>query len=394
MICFLARFFIKDYEEVNSPSVRQSYGMLSGAFGIASNILLVVIKMVAGSLSGSIAILSDALNNLSDVTSSIITLIFFKLSGTEADEEHPFGHGRLEYVAGLIVSMLIIIMGVELIQSSFQKILTPETITFSPVVAFILVVSIGIKFVMFLSYMQASKAIGSATIRTNALDSISDVISTGIVLLSVLVYGLFRVNIDGYAGVVVALFIIKTGFDSAKDTINPLLGEPPDREFIEGIEKSVLSHDVVLGVHDIIVHNYGPSRIIMSLHVEVPADKSLIEVHDAIDEIEKELRRSYHCSAVIHMDPVEMNDDLTNELRDWVAEHIHDFDPSIGFHDLRVRKRSGGPNKLEFDLEIPYRYKIKDKPLIGTIKSMIRDKYPEYEIEINLDKKENCNQKW
>lgn len=386
MICFLARFFIKDYEEVNSPSVRQGYGMLSGAYGIASNILLVIIKLIAGAISGSIAILSDALNNLSDIVSSVVTLIFFKLSGAEADEEHPFGHGRLEYVAGLIVSMLIIIMGVELIQSSFSKIKNPEKINFSPVVIFILVVSIFVKLVMFLSYMQASKAINSLAIRTTAMDSLSDVLSTGIVLLSMLIYGFTGLNIDGFAGLVVACFIIKTGFDSARDTINPLLGEPPDREFIKDIEKTVLSHDVVLGVHDIIVHNYGPSRIIMSLHVEVPADRSLMEVHEAIDEIEKELRHNYHCTAVIHMDPVDILDSRMNEVREWLKDCICRIDPMIRFHDLRISRKNGKKQTLEFDLEVPYKFRIKDKALTGTIKSMIGEKYPEYETEINIDR--------
>ena len=388
MISFLARFFIKDHKQVDSPIVRQSYGMLSGAFGIAFNIILVIFKMIAGVLSGSIAVFSDALNNLSDVTSSVVTLIFFKLSGRDADEEHPFGHGRLEYVAGLIVSLLIIIMAVELLNGSIMKIIHPEDVELSFVIVLILVVSIFIKFIMFASYLQTAKLIDSATIRSAAMDSLSDVLSTSIVLVSLIVFEVTKINVDGYAGIVVALFIFKTGIDAAKDTINPLLGEPPSREFLREIERTVLTHECVLGVHDIVVHNYGPSRVMMSLHVEVPSDENLITIHDIIDEIEKELRQKYHCTAVIHMDPVDSSDSEAMAIKSWLTLNIGEIDPSIKFHDLRLVRKEGEKPIVEFDLEVPYRYKMADDELVKLLEYRLKEIGDGYSYDITVDKKE------
>ncbi|MBQ8031590.1 MAG: cation transporter [Butyrivibrio sp.] len=388
MISFLARFFIKDHKQVDSPIVRQCYGMLSGAFGIAFNILLVIFKMIAGVLSGSIAVFSDALNNLSDVTSSVVTLVFFKLSGREADEEHPFGHGRLEYVAGLIVSLLIIIMAVELLNGSIMKIIHPEDVEFSFVIVLILVVSIFIKFIMFYSYMQTAKLIDSATIRSAAIDSLSDVLSTSIVLISLIVFEITGKNVDGYAGMIVALFIFKTGIDSAKDTINPLLGEPPSKDFLREIERTVLTHECVLGVHDIVVHNYGPSRVMMSLHVEVSSDETLINIHDSIDEIEKELRQKYHCTAVIHMDPVDSSDSEAMAIKSLLTLNIEEIDPSIKFHDLRIVRKEGEKPVVEFDLEVPYRYKMADDELVKLLEYRLREIGEGYSYDITVDKKE------
>ncbi len=388
MIRFLARLFIKDYKQVDSPIVRQSYGMLSGAFGIAFNIILVIIKMIAGMMSGSIAIFSDALNNFSDVASSVVTLVFFKLSGAEADEEHPFGHGRLEYVAGLIVSLFIIIMAVELLNGSAMKIVHPDDVTFSPMVVFILVISIFFKFIMFGEYLWTSRLIGSATVRSTAMDSLSDVLSTSIVLISLIIFKVTGTVIDGYAGVVVALFIFKTGIDSAKDTINPLLGEPPSKEFINDVKRTVLSHEAVMGVHDIVVHNYGPSRVMMSLHVEVPSGETLIAIHDVIDEIEKELRLKYHCTAVIHMDPVDSNDSEANVVKSWLNLNIEEIDPAIKFHDLRIIRKSGSKPLVEFDLEVPYKYKMGDEELIKMVEERLLEIGPDYCYDITVDKGE------
>lgn len=388
MISFLARFFIKDHKQVDSPIVRQSYGMLSGAFGIAFNIILVIFKMIAGALSGSIAVFSDALNNLSDVTSSVVTLIFFKLSGREADEEHPFGHGRLEYVAGLIVSLLIIIMAVELLNGSIMKIIHPEDVELSLVIVLILVVSIFIKFIMFASYLQTARLIDSATIRSAAMDSLSDVLSTSIVLASLIVFKVTGKNIDGYAGIVVALFIFKTGIDAAKDTINPLLGEPPSKEFLRDIERTVLTHECVLGVHDIVVHNYGPSRVMLSLHVEVPSEETLLTIHDSIDEIEKELRQKYHCTAVIHMDPVDSSDSEAMAIKSWLMLNIEKIDPAIKFHDLRLVRKEGERPLVEFDLEVPYKYKMGDEELTKLVEDRLKELGGEYRFDITIDKKE------
>ena len=285
MICFLAKRLIENYDQVQDPGVRQRYGIISGAMGIAFNIFLFIIKLLAGIISGSISILGDAFNNLSDAASSIVTLIGFKLSGQEADEEHPFGHGRLEYIAGLIVSLLIILTGVELFQQSLNRIFHPGEVDFDYYIAIILIISILIKLIMFQSNLSASKLIGSATLKSVAVDSISDVVTTSIVLISALINFFLKFNIDGFAGILVAILIIRSGWDAARDTINPLLGEPPSKEFLKDVSETVNSYEGVLGVHDITIHNYGPTRIFMSLHVEVPSDRDLVSVHDMIDSI-------------------------------------------------------------------------------------------------------------
>ncbi len=389
MILFLARFFIKDYKQVETPSTRQSYGMLSGAFGIAFNIFLVIFKMIAGAVSGSIAVVSDALNNLSDVASSLVTLIFFKLSGAKADEEHPFGHGRLEYIAGLIVSLFIILVSVELMRSSVGKIINPEPVVASAVVIVILVVSMIIKLIMFLSYLQVAKAIKSATIESVAMDSLSDVLSTGIVLLSLVAFNLTGFNIDGYAGIIVAVFILKTGIEAARDTINPLLGEPPDKEFIRDIMNTVLSHEGVLGVHDIVVHNYGPSRIMMSLHVEFPYDRTLLEVHESVDEIEKELRQKYHCVAVIHMDPVDDRDLETIRLKNWLVLILGEFGKGITFHDFRIVRKPDKKPVIEFDLEVPYKCDVDDDELSDKVRERLLEMAEGFDVFITIDRSDN-----
>ncbi len=385
MICFLAKFFVKDYEKTNLPGVRQGYGILSGVTGVAFNILLFLTKMFAAFLSGSISILGDALNNLSDAASSIVTLVGFKLSGQAADEEHPFGHGRIEYIAGLIVSLLIIITGIELVHSSFNKIISPEQTSFSLVIAIILIFSIFIKLIMFQGNLQASQKINSAALKSTAIDSISDVFTTSLVLVCTLINHILGVNIDGFAGVAVGLLIIKAGIDAAKDTINPLLGETPSKEYLEEISNLVNSHEGVLGVHDIVVHNYGPSRIFMSLHVEVPADQDIITVHDLIDDIENELRQKYHCTAVIHMDPVVMNASIAY-LKRKVKHILGELDPALSFHDLRMIHSDKDEKKLTFDVVVPYKYDMSDEEIISYLEKHIQGIDPDIRPEIEIDK--------
>lgn len=386
MICFLARFFVKDYEQVKLPKVRQGYGIISGATGIAFNILLFVTKFMAGLISGSISILGDAFNNLSDATSSIVTLVGFKLAGEEADEQHPFGHGRIEYIAGLIVSLFIIIMGFELAQSSIHRIFNPEPVEFSASIAVILVFSIIIKLIMFQGNLQASRRIESSALKSTALDSISDVVTTSVVLLSNIFAYYTGITVDGFFGVFVGFFIIKTGYEAARDTINPLLGEPSSKEVIEDVLSTVTAHDGILGAHDLIIHNYGPSRIFMSLHVEVPGDQDIITVHDLIDDIESELRQKYHCTAVIHMDPVVMNDKETDDYKKKAANILKSLDPKLGFHDFRVVHCENGERKLSFDVGVPYKYDLKDEEIVKYLETHIAGAYPEIKCDITIDK--------
>ncbi len=386
MINLLARIFIKDYKNIKVPSVRQSYGIMSGLIGVFLNCFLFVIKIVAGYISGSIAVVSDAFNNLSDAASSVVTLVGFRLSGCEADEKHPFGHGRVEYIAGLVVSLFIILTGCELIQSSVKKVIEPDDITFNSVVLVILIISILVKLVMFAANTRIAGLIESATIRSTAIDSISDVVVTGVVLLSIIIGNKTGIQIDGYAGVLVGFFILKAGYESARDTISPLLGEPPGKEFIEDIKNTVLSFDGALGVHDIIVHNYGPSRIIMSLHVEVPSDKNIVEVHDIIDDIENELRQKYHCSAVIHMDPVYPDDEESISLKNMVKFSLEEIDEKLSFHDFRIIKHEGKKTRIAFDVVIPYNYDLSDEDILVTLKSRIKSILPDIATDITIDK--------
>ncbi|MBO4912501.1 MAG: cation transporter [Butyrivibrio sp.] len=388
MICFLAKFFIKDYSQVKNPKVRQQYGVLSGVVGIALNCILFVSKLAAGFITGAISIMADAFNNLSDVGSSVVTLVGFKLSGNEADEEHPFGHGRIEYVAGLIVALLIILMGVELVRTSFGRIFNPEEISFDPVVACILVFAIFVKLLMYFGNKEAAKAIDSAALNNTALDSISDVFTTSVVLVCTIITYKTGVSLDGFVGIVVGALIIKTGIEAARDTINPLLGEPPSKELVKEIEETVMSHENILGVHDLVIHNYGPTGLFMSLHAEVDAGMDLITVHDFIDDIESELRAKYSCEAVIHMDPVVIGDKDTEMLKRKVRYIVKALDPELLFHDFRLKHSKDKERRVAFDLSVPYKYKMKDDEIIGYLDEQIKRIEPDINCDITIDKTE------
>lgn len=294
---------------------RKAYGILCGAVGIAFNILLFLGKFFAGTLSGSIAITADAFNNLSDAGSSFVTLLGFQLAGQKADSSHPFGHGRIEYLSGLGVAMLILLMGVELAKSSLKKILHPQPVDSSLLVIVILCVSIGVKLYMFLYNRRLGKKLNSAAMQATALDSLSDSVATSAVLLATLAGHFTDLMIDGWCGILVAAFILWSGFSAAKETIDPLLGTPPTHEFVEKIRDLVMAHQGILGLHDLIVHDYGPGRVMISLHAEVSASENVLELHDEIDNVEKELRERLGCEAVIHMDPIITDDGITEQTR-------------------------------------------------------------------------------
>ncbi len=338
MFQLLSKLFIKNHEDYTDPKVRQSYGILAGAVGILLNFLLFAAKALAGLLSHSIAITADAFNNLSDAGSSVITLIGFRLSGQEADSDHPYGHGRIEYLSGLVVAAIILLMGVELIKSSFSKILHPELPDFSPVIVFILTLSILVKLYMYMYNHRISVRIDSAAMKATAADSLNDCIATAAVLASSLIGHFTGVSIDGWCGLIVGIFILRAGIEAAKDTIDPLLGKAPDPAFVEHIRSIVLSHPEVLDVHDLLVHDYGPGRMMISLHAEVPAEGDFLKLHDIIDNIERELQTTLSCSAVIHMDPVLTKDSETSRLHEIVSGLAKQLDPSVSVHDLRLVK--------------------------------------------------------
>ncbi len=385
MIRFLAKRFIADYDNPTSPKVRQSYGILCGAVGIFFNLLLFAGKSFAGLISNSIAITADAFNNLSDAGSSVITLIGFHMAGQKPDLEHPFGHGRIEYVSGLMVAGAILIMAFELVKTSVEKILHPEPVDFQPLSLIILAVSIGVKLYMSSYNRTTGNKIDSAAMKATALDSLSDALSTSVVLAAS-VFGHFTsLNIDGWCGVAVGLFIFYAGFQAAKDTLNPLLGQAPDPEFIKNIREITLAHPEILGIHDMLVHDYGPGRQMVSLHCEVSASGDIFALHDTIDNIERELRTKLHCDAVIHMDPIQDQDEETIAIRKEVLHLLHQIDENLTIHEFRMVKGPTHTN-LIFDTVIPVDFPTPPKVLTKQIELMVQENHPDFYTVITVDR--------
>ena len=372
MITFLASLCIKDSKNYKEPSVRQAYGVLSGAVGIGLNILLFFGKWLAGMISGSIAITADAFNNLSDAGSSIITLIGFRLSGQEPDPEHPFGHGRMEYISGLLVSVAILVMGFELIWSSIGKLRSPEPIESSALVFGILIASILVKLYMFFYNHSLSKKIESAAMKATSVDSLSDTVATTLVLIATLISKYTGLLLDGWFGILVGLFILYTGGSTLKETIDLLLGQPPKQEFIDEVKEIVLGHSMVYGVHDLIVHDYGPGRVMISLHAEVDVNGDIQDIHEQIDHIEHELQEKLHCSATIHMDPIVTDDKEVLVMKAKVEEMVHFLDESFSMHDFRMVKGSTRTN-LIFDVEVPRKTSYTDNEIVNWLKERIHE---------------------
>ena len=370
MITFLASLFIKDRRNYDSPAVRQAYGVLSGAVGIGLNILLFLGKWIAGTLSGSIAITADAFNNLSDAGSSIITLIGFRLSGQAPDPEHPFGHGRMEYISGLLVSVAILVMGFELIWSSFGKLRDPEPIESSALVLGILLASILVKVYMFYYNRSLSKKLDSAAMKATSVDSLSDTVATTLVLIATVISKYTGLILDGWFGILVGIFIVYTGGSTLKETIDLLIGQPPKKEFIDEIREIVLGHSLVYGVHDLIVHDYGPGRRMISLHAEVAVDGDIQDIHEQIDHIEHELQEKLNCSATIHMDPIVTDDKEVLEMKAKVEAMVQSLDEAFSMHDFRMVK---GPTRtnLIFDVEVPRKTSLTDNEIMNRLKEQV-----------------------
>lgn len=384
MITFLSKFFIK--EKKDKIKIRREYGMLCGVVGILLNILLFIGKFFAGTISNSIAITADAINNLSDAGSSFVTLIGFKLAGAKPDPEHPFGHGRIEYVSGLVVSAAILLMAYELLRDSVGKIIHPEETTFSTLIVVILAISILVKLYMYLYNSRIAKRIDSAAMKATAMDSLSDTCATAVVLLATLVGHFSGFYIDGYCGALVSVFIFFAGISAAKETLNPLLGQPPEKEFVQEIDRIVMAHDEVCGIHDLIVHDYGPGRRMISLHAEVPAEGNILEIHDVIDNIEKELRVKLGCDATIHMDPIVTSDEHVSEMKAALISIIKGIDEAINLHDFRVVTGPTHTN-LIFDVLVPYKFYIDDEELVNMIQTQVKKRLGNnYYVIITVDK--------
>ncbi len=384
MIKLLTKLFIKDHENVTNAAVRRAYGTMCSLYGIFLNMLLFAGKYFAGLISGSVAITADAFNNLSDAGSSIITLLGFAIAGKKPDPDHPFGHGRAEYLAGLVLSGVIILMGFELVKSSFEKILHPEPISSGLLPAVILVCSILVKFYMCLYNRSVGKKINSAAMQATATDSLSDSIATTVVLLSMGISYFFHVNIDGYAGLLVAVFIIYAGFNAAKDTVSPLLGQAPAPEFVQQVADIVTAHPEVVGIHDLAVHDYGPGRVMVSLHAEVSGDGNIFALHDAIDTAETELKEQLGCIATIHMDPIEADNTEVSQMRAAVAEKLKELDDVISIHDFRMVPGPTHTN-LIFDAVVPADYKKSDEELAASIRQHIHQTWPDRYAVVNID---------
>lgn len=387
MISILSRIFIKNSKDTKNPLVRQAYGMLCGALGIALNIFLFMVKFLAGQLSGSIAITADAFNNLSDAGSSVITLFGFKMAGQKPDSDHPFGHGRIEYISGLLVSIIILIMAFELFKSSVDKILHPQAVEASTLVLVILILSICVKVYMYLYNRSVSRKIDSAAMMATAKDSISDSIATVVVLLTTLLANLTEIQADGWCGLLVAAFVFYAGFSAAKDTISPLLGQPPEPEFVKRIEEIIMEYkdQGVIGIHDLVVHNYGPGRVMLSVHVEVPSTGDILVLHDMIDLIEHRLGNELGCSAVIHMDPICLDDEKTNEMKQKVAGIVSGMEGNVSFHDFRIVQGPTHTN-LIFDVVVPFDYKMTDSEVMKYLQDKISELDENYFAVIEVDK--------
>ena len=384
MVTILAKFFIKD--SMPEDVKRGAYGKLCGLVGILLNIVLFVIKFFAGIISNSIAITADAFNNLSDAGSSVVTLVGFKLSEQKPDAKHPYGHGRVEYLSGLIVSAVILLMAFEMLKDSVSKIIHPEETTFSLVVILILIISILVKCYMAFYNFRVGKKINSATIRATGTDSLSDTISTIVVLISAIVGHFTDLHIDGICGIIVGLFILYAGFSTAKETVSLLMGQPPEKEYVDSIEKMVLEFDeCIVGVHDLMVHDYGPGRKVISLHAEVPTECNILEIHDVIDNLEKKLAHECHCLATIHMDPVVVNDPKVDALKAEVTNLLHNIDPVISMHDFRIVTGPTHTN-LIFDIVIPFKFRLSEQELVDLIDIKVKEQHGEdYYTVIQID---------
>lgn len=380
MLSLIAKLFIKDSKNYANASVRSAYGILCGTVGIILNVLLFIGKFTVGSIARSIAVTADAFNNLADAGSSVITLFGFKFAKQKPDTQHPFGHGRIEYISGLLVSAAIILMGFELLKTSIDRIVNPARIEFSLLTLLILTFSIGIKLYMSIFNKAIGTKIHSQTLLAVSIDSASDCIATSVVLVSSIIAHVFDINIDGWCGLLVAGFVIYSGIASIRDTITPLLGKAPDAKLVEKIESLVLSYEGITAIHDLIIHDYGPGRLIISLHAEMPTIKGddIFRLHDLIDDVERRLQRELGCEATIHLDPVAAEDELTNNLKRHILKIISELDGSITLHDFRIVPGPTHTN-LIFDVVVPFNFKLTDsevKCFLNTaISNMDDEKY-------------------
>lgn len=386
MIEGMIRKFIKDYQKTSSPVVRARYAALAGIVGIISNLILFTVKLIVGTVFRSISVTADAVNNLTDAGSSVITLVGFKISGKPADDKHPYGHARAEYITGFVVSVVILLLGFELLKTSFFKVLDPEPVSFSYITVVALAISIAVKLWQGMFYKNLGKRINSATLEATGQDSMNDVISTAAVLVSAVFAELTGLHIDGYMGMAVALFIIYAGIRLILETMNLLLGTAPDAGLVSNLENKILGYEGVLGIHDLVVHSYGGDNYFASVHVEVPTHQDILVSHDLMDIIERDVFAEFNVNLVIHMDPIVTDDERVNTLRQQVHDIISQIDSELSMHDFRVVFGKSHSN-LIFDVVVPPSYKISDDNLRELIDAGIKTIDPTFNSVITIDRK-------
>lgn len=384
MTCLLIKLFVKDSGNIRSQTVRTRYGLLSGWVGIFLNILLFGAKLTAGSLTNSISITADAINNLSDAGSSAVTLLGVRFAGKPSDDEHPFGHGRFEYISALIVSFIILAMGIELAKNSVDKIIHPEPLIFSFPVVLILAATMFAKLWLAFFNRRLGKRINSPTMQAVVKDSLSDIAATSATLVSLIVSKYTGISIDGYMGIIVAGFIFSAGIGIIKSIIGPLLGESPNQDLVIKIKEKILSYEDITGLHDLILHNYGPGRFFGSVHAEVPVDIDIIQGHDTADLIERDIKREYGISMVVHIDPIAVSDERTNYLKSRVADIVASIDERYEIHDFRIVESPSHTN-LIFDLVIPHKHSVKRRDIAFQLENKIRELDETYYAVITVE---------
>ena len=385
MLKLLAKIFIKDYKNIKDNNVRSAYGVLCAIVGIISNLLICAFKIIVGIISGAISIMADGINNLTDGGSSLVTLVGFKLANKPADKDHPFGHERIEYINGLIVSLVVLVIGVLLAKTSIEKIINPVEINldYFLLAVIVLAVSILVKLWQNIFYTNCAKLIDSPALKATAKDSFADILSTSVVLISLIIFKCFEWNVDGYIGLIVALLIIYNAIKLVLETSSPLIGEAPSKEFVSSVEKKILSYDGILGIHDLVIHTYGKAKTFISVHAEVDADESILISHDIVDNIEHDFLAD-NINLVIHMDPVKTNDPETNKLKALVATILNEIDNKLSFHDFRIVQGPTHTNIL-FDVVVDTSFKKKDEELISEIERRVKELDNTYNLIITID---------
>lgn len=384
MIKLLGKIFIKDYNNYTNTKVRNKYGILSGVVGIISNLLISVGKIIVGLVFGSVSILADGINSLSDMGTSIITVISYHFAGTPPDKEHPFGHQRIEQISGLLLSAIVMVIGVSLLKTSIKNIFTPQTMVFSYIAIIILVISLFVKIIQSIFYFRLGKLINSKVLKANAFDSLNDCLSTIAVIIAYLIFHFWSINLDAYLGIVVSLFVIYSGFKLIKSTISPLIGEAPDRELVNHIENKLLSYKGVLGIHDLVIHTYGVGNIFVTVHVEVKSDADFVECHDMIDNIERDFYHDDAINLVIHMDPTEKDTEESIRIKELIAKILYDINEKLSFHDFRVVSGPTHTNVI-FDIVVPQDFLLSDRLLIKEVKERMLEIDKKISLVINID---------